>query len=59
MASLDKSAIENLLTSFIDPNLETDLVSAKSVKRISIEDNNVSIAIELGYPAKSYLATLK
>ncbi|MEY4209770.1 MAG: hypothetical protein RLZ92_148, partial [Pseudomonadota bacterium] len=33
MASLDKSAIENLLTSFIDPNLETDLVSAKSVKR--------------------------
>ncbi len=59
MASLDKSAIENLLTSFIDPNLETDLVSAKSVKRISIEDNNVSIAIELGYPAKSYLPTLK
>ena len=59
MASLDKSAIENLLTSFIDPNLETDLVSAKSVKKISIEDNNVSVAIELGYPAKSYLATLK
>jgi ATP-binding protein involved in chromosome partitioning len=35
------------------------LVSAKSVKKISIEDNNVSVAIELGYPAKSYLATLK
>ena len=59
MASLDKSAIENLLTSFIDPNLETDLVSAKSVKKISIEGNNVSVAIELGYPAKSYLPTLK
>jgi ATP-binding protein involved in chromosome partitioning len=59
MASLDQSAIENLLTTFIDPNLETDLVSAKSVKKISIEDNNVSVAIELGYPAKSYLATLK
>jgi ATP-binding protein involved in chromosome partitioning len=59
MASLDQSAIENLLTTFIDPNLETDLVSAKSVKKISIEDNNVSVAIELGYPAKSYLAILK
>jgi ATP-binding protein involved in chromosome partitioning len=59
MASLDQSAIENLLTTFIDPNLETDLASAKSVKKISIEDNNVSVAIELGYPAKSYLATLK
>ena len=59
MASLDKTAIENLLTSFIDPNLETDLVSAKSVKKISIEGNNVSVAIELGYPAKSYLPTLK
>ena len=35
------------------------MVSAKSVKKISIEDNNVSVAIELGYPAKSYLATLK
>ncbi|MFM8340641.1 MAG: iron-sulfur cluster assembly protein, partial [Methylomonas sp.] len=39
MANLDKSAIENLLTTFIDPNLETDLVSAKAVKKISIEDN--------------------
>lgn len=59
MASLDKTAVENLLKTFIDPNLETNLVSAKAVKQISVDDNAISVTIELGYPAKTYLATLK
>ncbi|ANE53868.1 iron-sulfur cluster carrier protein ApbC [Methylomonas sp. DH-1] len=59
MASIDKAVVENLLKSFIDPNVETDLVSAKSVKKISVEGQDVSVAIELGYPAKSYLEELR
>lgn len=59
MASIDKAAVENLLKSFIDPNVATDLVSAKSVKHLAVEGNDVSIKIELGYPAKSYLPELK
>ena len=59
MASIDKAVVENLLKSFIDPNVATDLVSAKSVKNIAIDGNNVSVTIELGYPAKSYLPELK
>ena len=59
MAGIDKAAVENLLKSFIDPNVATDLVSAKSVKNIAIDGNAVNIMIELGYPAKSYLPTLK
>ena len=59
MASPDKSTVENLLKSFIDPNVETDLVSAKSVKKISVEGGKVAVSIELGYPARSYLAELK
>lgn len=59
MASLDKATVENLLKTFIDPNVEIDLVSAKAVKKISVDGNDVSVAIELGYPAKSYLAELK
>ncbi|WP_020484534.1 iron-sulfur cluster carrier protein ApbC [Methylomonas sp. MK1] len=59
MASIDKTAVENLLKHFIDPNVETDLVSAKSVKKISVDGNDVSVVIELGYPAKSYLEELK
>lgn len=59
MASIDKAVVENLLKSFIDPNVETDLVSAKSVKKINVEGQDVSVAIELGYPAKSYLEELR
>lgn len=59
MASLDKITVENLLKNFIDPNVETDLVSAKSVKKITVDGGNVTVAIELGYPAKSYVGELK
>jgi len=59
MASIDKAAVENLLKNFIDPNVETDLVSAKSVKKVSVDGDDVSVVIELGYPAKSYVEDLK
>jgi len=59
MASIEKINVEDLLQTFIDPNNGTDLVSAKSVKAIVIDGNNVSVKLELGYPAKSYIAELK
>jgi len=59
MTDITKADVENLLKSLIDPNVETDLVSAKSVKNIAIEGANVSVSIELGYPAKSYLKELQ
>lgn len=59
MSSPDKSIVENLLKSIIDPNVETDLVSAKAVKNISVEGGKVAVKIELGYPARSYVSELK
>lgn len=59
MTEIAKADVENLLKSLIDPNVETDLVSAKSVKAITVEGANVGVTIELGYPAKSYLAELQ
>lgn len=59
MSEITKVDVENLLKSFIDPNVETDLVSAKSVKNITVEGTDVSVAIELGYPAKSYLLEME
>jgi len=59
MTQITKAAVEELLKTLIDPNVETDLITAKSVKNIMIEDNNVSVTVELGYPAKSYLDTLQ
>jgi ATP-binding protein involved in chromosome partitioning len=59
MSSIEKSTVEQLLKTFIDPNTGTDLISAKSVKSIAIDGNNVAVSITLGYPAKTYLAQLQ
>lgn len=59
MANIEKVDIEELLRTFIDPNHGADLVSAKSVKAITLDGENVSVKLELGYPAKSYLSELK
>jgi len=59
MSSLEKAAIEQLLKTFIDPNHGVDLVTAKSVKSISIDGGHVSVKIELGYPAKSIIQSLQ
>lgn len=59
MASIDQSAIENVLQTVIDPNMQTDLVSGKTVKSIAVEDGRVNIEIELGYPAKSCSEVLR
>lgn len=59
MTDITKADVENLLKSYIDPNVDTDLVSARFVKNISVEGADVSVTIELGYPAKSYLPELK
>ncbi len=59
MTQITKADVQELLKTLIDPNVEADLVSAKSVKNIAIEGGNINIAIELGYPAKSYETILK
>ena len=59
MTDITKVDVENLLQSFIDPNLDVDLMSAKSVKNIAIKGTHITVSIELGYPAKSYLAEMK
>jgi ATP-binding protein involved in chromosome partitioning len=59
MTNLTKTDIETALKSLIDPNHGLDLVSAKSIKSIAIEGNNVAVKVELGYPALSYHDELK
>jgi ATP-binding protein involved in chromosome partitioning len=59
MTQIEKTDVENLLKTFIDPNHGVDLVTAKSVKAITIDGANISVKLELGYPAKSYLDEFK
>jgi ATP-binding protein involved in chromosome partitioning len=59
MTDTSKTDVENVLKTIIDPNHGLDLVSAKSVKAITIENNSVNVKIELGYPALSFHEELK
>ena len=59
MATLDKKAVNTLLKTFIDPHSEMDLVSAGNVLKIEIIDQKIHLTLRLGYPAKSYIETLK
>ncbi|ESS73748.1 protein Mrp [Methyloglobulus morosus KoM1] len=59
MTDISKTDVENVLKATIDPNHGLDLISAKSVKAIAIENNDVTVKIELGYPALSYHDELK
>ncbi|MCC6916027.1 iron-sulfur cluster carrier protein ApbC [Nitrosomonas sp.] len=47
--------IETALAQITDPTTGKDYVTSKSVSNIQISQNNVTVAIELGYPAKSVI----
>jgi ATP-binding protein involved in chromosome partitioning len=58
MAALTQQAVEEQLKTYIDPYLESDLVSTKCVKDIKIDGGKVGIDVQLGYAAKGYEADM-
>ncbi len=54
MADVTESQIEEKLSTYMDPYLERDLVSAKCVKSIAIDGNSAKIEVLLGFPASGY-----
>lgn len=50
--------VENALKEYIDPYLQKDLVSTKTVKNINIEGNNITVDLNFGFPMKGYDETL-
>ncbi len=59
MSAFNKADVEHLLTTFIDPHTEIDLVSAKAIKSITVNEESILLKIVLGYPANSYIPELK
>jgi ATP-binding protein involved in chromosome partitioning len=53
-----RTQVEEALESYHDPYLEQDLLSAKAVDSIAIDDNKVSLKIKLGFPAGGYAPEL-
>ena len=54
-----ESAVLDALKSVIDPNTGKDLVSTKLLKNLRIDGGDVSLDVELGYPAQSQLTALR
>ena len=54
-----KEQIQSAIKLYIDPWLEQDLISTKSVKNINIDGDKVTLDVVLGFPAKGYEADLR
>ncbi|MFZ6870746.1 iron-sulfur cluster carrier protein ApbC [Undibacterium sp. Di27W] len=57
--SITVDDIKAALAKVTDPNTNKDLVTTKSVKNIKIEGADVSLDVELGYPAKSQFELIR
>jgi len=51
--SMSEADVQGAMKNLIDPNTRKDFASGKSVKNIKISGNDVSLDIQLGYPAQS------
>lgn len=52
MSAISREQIENVLSGIEDPNIRQDLISAKAVNDINIDNDAVTISIQLAYPAE-------
>ena len=58
MDGITKEQVEQILSSVIDVHINENIVAARYIKNIDIDNDKISIALELPYPAKSYHDTL-
>ena len=59
MSTVTKDTIEEALSGIVDPHTGLDLVTGKSVNDCVVDNQNVSIDLVLGYPAKGWHPILK
>ena len=57
--AISQEQILTALKGVVDPNTGRDFVSSKAARNIRIEGGDVSLDIELGYPAKSQIEQLR
>jgi ATP-binding protein involved in chromosome partitioning len=57
--SLSELQVQTALKEVVDPNTGKDLVSGRCAKNIKIDGADVSLDVELGYPAKSQIEMIR
>jgi len=56
---ITEADVQASLRALPDPNTGRDFVSGKSIRKVSVDGNSVSVDVQLAYPAKSQHATLR
>jgi len=54
MSELALTRVRKVLSSYIDPYLQVDLLEAGAVKHIDVDDAQVTIKLQLGFPLGGY-----
>ena len=57
--AITEQQVKDALQTLVDPNTHKDYVTSKSARNIKIDGSNVSLDVQLGYPAKSQLAPIR
>ena len=57
--SLSQEVVQNALKEVIDPNTGKDLMATKSARNIKLDGANVSLDVELAYPAKTQIEPMR
>ncbi|SFF93680.1 ATP-binding protein involved in chromosome partitioning [Duganella sp. CF458] len=57
--SITVDDVKSALSKVIDPNTNKDFVSSKSVRNLKVEGGEITLDIELGYPAKSQIESIR
>lgn len=52
-------SVQAALKDLIDPNTKKDFVSTRSAKNITVDGDKVSLDVELGYPAKTQVESIR
>ena len=56
---ITEQQVKDALQTLVDPNTHKDYVTSRSVRNIKLDGDNVSLDVQLGYPAKSQLAPIR
>jgi len=57
--AISEQQVQEALTQLTDPNTRKDFISTKSARNIRIDGDQVSVDIQLGYPAKSQIEPIR
>ncbi len=57
-AELTAALVEQVLEHFIEPYTGKNLLETKSIKDLNVNENGISVSIQLGFAADGYLTTL-